>query len=179
MKLKTIIIPLLFLLATALTCGADSSSDSATDQDTLSSRMIEWLRENGAYINPKLSVRSARPSVDGGVPYRGVFANEEIGEGEVVCRIPWELIMKPSEQFKSDAADEVTDCGTMQAVFEAMNQSEDDTTPYIKYLLAQSKTYTPGFWSDPAKNLLLGMLESNRQIHLTEYDELPREYEHV
>ncbi|KAL9187646.1 hypothetical protein ACHAXT_006024 [Thalassiosira profunda] len=156
---------LLLLLPVALALSPDVD-------DVLSSQLIEWLRSNGAYINPKLSVARAAPA-DPSSP-RGVFATAALDEGETVCKIPWSLVIGPSAALSSKQQRRDSDCGTIRAVKDAM-AAGDATTPYGRYLRAQPRNATPGFWSDAAKKYLEEMVDSARAEadHLTEYDELP------
>ncbi|KAL7551722.1 hypothetical protein ACHAWF_014909 [Thalassiosira exigua] len=84
-----------------------------------------------------------------------------------MCRVPWNLIVKP--RGSRNTAMKISDCGTIEEVKEMMN----NRTPYGNYLLAQPKGFTPGFWSDAAKSLLMDMLDTQRDEHQTEYDDLP------
>ncbi|KAL9185965.1 hypothetical protein ACHAXT_003742 [Thalassiosira profunda] len=139
-------------------------SESTAEDD--GDELVSWLRENGAFINPKLSIEQL--SSDPNSP-RGVFANEALEEGETVCRIPYHLIIGPSAHLSNKRPD--SDCDTVDAVFEAI--SGDDITPYGKYLLAQPRNSTPGFWSESAKEWLMEILDTEKTSHMTEYDELP------
>jgi len=147
------------------------------DADTLSTNLISWLRDSGAYINEKLVVKN-----DGS--YRGIFATQDMNAGEKLCSIPSNLILQPTEELMENEDEDVeaTDCITIKAVMNAISDG-DDGTPYGKYLAAQTSGYLPSFWSDSGKDLLSIMLKSTRKEQLTdtrsedynplEYDELP------
>lgn len=175
--------------------------DTDTDTDTLTSDLIDWLRANGAYINDKLRVKHVIPG-DVSSP-RGVFATEAMEEGEIVCSIPYPLMITPTDASVEDILRDPypSRCGIIDAVMKAMQgtakkgddtigdnsdrdgDNVDDTittrptrplvTPYARYLLAQPKSYLPAFWSDEANTLLGTMLRSTRTHNLTEYDALP------
>lgn len=168
------LIPLAFWIAFGRADGSPETSGAAgsggSDQDGLTSQLLDWLRANGAYINEKLEVRSSVP--DDPTSLRGVFATEDMDAGEIVCNIPWKLILKPNEGAY-DAR--VLNCDTITEVAKAMDGGE--TTPYGRYLLNQPKNYVPLFWSNAAKELLSNMLQTDRPVenHVTELDELPRE----
>ena len=143
------------------------------DNDILSTNLIQWLRDNGAYINEKLVVKN-----DGS--YRGVFATQDMEAGERVCSIPSYLILQPTtELMENENEVEETDCITIKAVMNAMSKG-DNLTPYGEYLAAQPSGYLPSFWSDSGKKV---MLKSTGEERLTEsratdynpleYDELP------
>jgi len=132
-----------FLVALALEEGSETCSDHSDD---LASQLLDWLRENGAYINEKVVVRHLVP--DDPLSPRGIFTTDGMDVGETVCRIPWDLILKPSEV---DLGTGETDCGTIEAVADAM--SDGGKTPYGAYLLAQPKDYTAAFWSQVSERM--------------------------
>lgn len=143
--MKSIFSPLALILVSlvvALALECNNSSD-----DDLVSKLLHWLRENGAYINEKIVVR--RVVSEDPLSSRGIFATDAMAVGETVCRIPWNLILKPSEE---DLGTGETDCGTIEAVADAM--SDGGKTPYGAYLLAQPKDYTPAFWSQVSERTL-------------------------
>ncbi|KAL7552899.1 hypothetical protein ACHAWF_016148 [Thalassiosira exigua] len=160
--------PLLVVLFGAIELtGAEAGPSTLVQTDAVTSQLLEWLNENGAYINEKLVVRHV-VSDDPSSP-RGVFATQSMEEGETVCRIPWNLIVKPRDWQWKDKG-EVLDCGTIEEIKEMMSNR---MTPYGEYLLAQPKGYTPGFWSEAAMGLLNDMLDTDKDVHETEYDGLP------
>ena len=67
-------------------CGDIAANNNfyKDDADTLSTNLIKWLRDNGAYINDKLVVKN-----DGS--YRGIFATQDMDAGEQLCSIPSKL----------------------------------------------------------------------------------------
>lgn len=136
--------------------AATLSGEEKTD-DELSLQLLEWLRANGAFISSKVEVRNVIPG-DPTSP-RGVFALDALEEGEVICRIPWNLIIKPEEDPKK----EDWDCGTVEATVKAM--SGDSITPYGKYLLKQPRGYLPAFWSTEGQTLLSEMLGEDLPPH--------------
>jgi hypothetical protein len=144
------------LLLTDQPCLATLSSEETTD-DELSHQLIEWLRANGAMISNKLEVRNIIPGDP--TSTRGVFATANLEEGEVICCIPWELIIKPEEDPRKDA----WDCGTVDAV--AKDICNESLTPYGKYLLEQPRGYLPAFWSTEGQALLSEMLGEHLPPH--------------
>lgn len=153
--MKSIFSPLALILvslAVALAQECNNSSD-----DDLVSKLLHWLRENGAYINEKVVVR--RVVSEDPLSSRGIFATDAMAVGETVCRIPWNLILKPSEE---DLGTGETDCGTIEAVADAM--SDGGKTPYGAYLLAQPKDYTAAFWSQVSERMSAS--RSTRYSHI-------------
>lgn len=133
----------LLLLAAAATNDA---------QDVLVSNLINWLQANGSFINDKLQIRHLNPN-DPNSP-RGLFALQPLEEGETICNIPWDLMIKPES--------EELDCGTINAVIEELSKSEVDMSPYGKYLLSQPRGYTLGFWSQEGKQLFWEMTNGEK-----------------
>jgi len=147
------------LFLVGLTCFIQTTC-TATDVDenkqlNIVSEMVDWLRANGAFINPKAEVRRAIAG-DPASPL-GVFATETLQEGELVCSIPWEVILKPR-----DPKHDEWDCGTVEATFDAMNSS--NPSPYGKYLLSQPRGYLPAFWSQQGQELFSELLGSDAQL---------------
>mmetsp|Transcript_8925 Transcript_8925/g.14728 ORF Transcript_8925/g.14728 Transcript_8925/m.14728 type:complete len:404 (-) Transcript_8925:393-1604(-) len=130
-------------------------------QDVLITDLMKWLRDNGSFINDKLQIRHINPN-DPKSP-RGVFALESLEEGETVCNIPWDLVIKPSKDTKSQKEkSRESDCGTINAVIEELGKSESEMTPYGKYLLSQQRGYTVGFWSKEGQELFWEMTDDER-----------------
>ncbi len=143
-----------FLLLTIAAVSAAASEAVANDtQDVLISDLITWLRANGSFINEKLQIRHVNAN-DPKSP-RGLFALESLEEGETICNIPWDLMIKPIENSHSKS--EQLDCGTINAVIEELSKSAADMTPYGKYLLSQPRGYTLGFWSEEGQELFWEM----------------------
>jgi len=138
------------LVALALEEGSETCSDHSDD---LAPQLLDWLRENGAYINEKVVARHLLP--DDPLSPRGIFTTDDMDVGETVCRILWDLILKPSEV---DLGTGETDCGAIEAVADAM--SDGGKTPYGAYLLAQPKDYTSAFWSQVSERM--SALQSTR-----------------
>ncbi|KAL3806634.1 hypothetical protein ACHAXA_011741, partial [Cyclostephanos tholiformis] len=157
--------------ATCADSGTTAAVDDDEDDDPITARLLDWLRENGAYINEKLIVRRVDPN-DVTSP-RGVFATDDIDVGETVCAIPWNLMIKPSEGVNPNISTE-DDCLTLDATYDAIRGGDrGEITPYARYLLAQPRDYLPSFWSEAARDLLGQMLRSTRANHLTKSDQLP------
>ena len=111
---------------------AAAAASEAVAEDVLITELIDWLRANGSFINDKLQIRHINPN-DPTSP-RGLFALEPLEEGETVCNIPWDLVLKP-KNIKPKDMNRVLDCGTIDALIEEISKSESEMTPYGKYLL--------------------------------------------
>jgi len=153
---------LLLTIAAAFAVAAVSETANDT-QDALISDLIDWLRANGSFISNKLQIRHINP--DDPTSPRGLFALEPLEEGETVCNIPWDLMIKPSKNSVNDkelSESEKLDCGTINAVIEELSKSETDMTPYGKYLLSQPRGYTLGFWSKEGQKLFWEMTNDEK-----------------
>ena len=140
-RLAIILVPIVVALA--------QESNKVCSND-LVSQLLDWLRGNGAYINEKVAVRRLVP--DDPLSPHGLFATDDMNMGETVCRIPWSLILKPSDKERETIVGKSDYSGTIEAVADAM--SSGGKTPYGAYLLAQPKDYTPAFWSQVSEGKL-------------------------
>ena len=60
-------------------------------QDRLSQELVDWVRSTeGGYINDKVQLRRGN---DGDGP-RGIYVNDAIEAGEIICTIPWSIIFQ-------------------------------------------------------------------------------------
>ncbi len=144
--------------------AAAAAAASESTQDVLTTDLINWLRAEGSFINDKIQIRHINPN-DPTSP-RGLFAVESLEEGETVCNIPWDLVLKPptpeenTKSLKEKSAELY--CGTINAVIEEIGKNKSEMTPYGKYLLSQPRGYTVGFWSDEGKELFWEMTDDEK-----------------
>lgn len=171
MTIRRLLLVASVLLANEPGCTvyADKIVES-TNADILTSDLLAWVRAKGAYINEKLVARRVDPD-DPSSP-NGIFATDAMAEGETVCKIPSNLIVKSTPETMLGRNPDLTYCSTIKSLMEVMTDGADGT-PYGKYLLAQSKGYLPPYWSEGGKQLLTTMLKSTRTQQLTKWDELP------
>ena len=148
----------LLAIATVAAAGETILANNDT-QDVLITDLINWLRSNGAFINDKLEIRHINPDDP---TSRGLFALESLEEGEMVCNIPWDLMITSGREDKVGPESRLWDCGTIDAVIEELGKSTDDMTPYGKYLLSQPRGYTLGFWSKEGQKLFWEMTDDEK-----------------
>ena len=184
-KRKSPLITVVFLLlcnVISICCATSANDDTTTnvdaDADILSTNLISWLRDNGAYINEKLIIKYNGK-------FRGVYATQDMEEGERLCSIPNHLIIQPTDELME--GEEHTYCGTIKAVMKAIGDDDgdantDNMTPYARILAAQPQGYLPAFYSKSGTELLDDMLWTSylgnpRREKMTipedEEDELP------
>ena len=133
-----------------------ATSNNDNDADTLTSNLIQWVRDSGGYVNDKIVFRHINDT-DPTSP-RGVFALRDIDEGETLAIIPWDIIIKsPDKEDGKVKAGEYSkdDCAVIEATRKAMAASDNDITPYGKYLLSQPQNYTVGFWTEGGHALMV------------------------
>ena len=130
---------------TAHTSGVASEQVEDFDalQDRLSQELVDWVRSTkGGYINDKVQLRRGN---DGDGP-RGIYVNDAIEAGEIICTIPWSIIVKP---YPED--DEGDKCSTMTWLYDDM---KEERTPHGRYLKSMPRNFLPAWWSASGRALL-------------------------
>lgn len=136
---------------------------NAEDADILTSNLIHWVRSNGGFVSEKIAFRHI--DNDPNSP-RGVFAVDDIEEGETLAIIPWELIIKSPERAAGKVAGKWShnDCGVIQETLNAITASDNAITPYGKYLASQPLNYTVGFWTESGQDLFVELTGGTLQV---------------
>jgi hypothetical protein len=138
--------------------------------------LVGWCRANGAFVTEKVDFCY---DFDG-TGYRGVVALEDISEGEMLLRIPRELLLRPadSESISNKAETAIPACPVrklfangdlkasplIQVALAAMHHNVHGSkpadsfwSPYISPLLPQNMGFdTPLFWSSNELEALRG-----------------------
>jgi hypothetical protein len=124
------------------------------DAEALASNLVQWVRNSGGFVSDKIAFRHIN---DDATSPRGVFAVQDIDENETLAIIPWDLIIKSPDRAAGKVDDRWShdDCGVIQETLKTMTASEDDMTPYGKYLLSQPSNYTVGFWTESGQELFV------------------------
>jgi hypothetical protein len=117
--------------------------------------VFHWISgSTGGYINPKQELRRAVPG-DPSTPL-GVYATQPIKEGEVLARVPWQIIIKSDDPEEEGQMC----CGTVRAAArEMMLGVHSDYAPYAVYLNGEPDGQIPSSWSPPGKKLLQDILQ--------------------
>ncbi|KAL7524896.1 hypothetical protein ACHAWF_001123 [Thalassiosira exigua] len=144
---------------------ADAAEASEADarQHEMAEDVIRWIRDNDGFVSEKVFLH--KPA-DGGP--RGIYANGTFEEGERICSIPWDLMLKPSEEW----VDPEDRCGTIEALYEDM---KDDKTPYGRYIKSMPRNYLPHWWSEEGKALLRELLGPKLPPEIIRNDDFFRE----
>ena len=148
-------LPWLYILLLPLSIDAalDAVPSIETEHDNRNhiQEMINWLNSmEGGYLSPKVEIR--RWNVSDSNSYFGVFAVEDLDEGELIMEMPKERILQAEEiyQYYEDNLCELA--WTLKEEFELGDESE--FSPYINYLKTQRRGQLPAMWSDTGKALL-------------------------
>ena len=125
-----------------------------------------WLNSmKGGYFNAKQEIRRENP--DDPTSILGIFAKEQIFEGELLTRVPWNAIIG-GEEADDDGDDDDEDgvqedptvpCGTARNLAKELKLGKDSHFgPYVQYLLNQPQGQLPSAWSPQGKALLATLL---------------------
>mmetsp|Transcript_28118 Transcript_28118/g.59009 ORF Transcript_28118/g.59009 Transcript_28118/m.59009 type:complete len:584 (+) Transcript_28118:154-1905(+) len=147
----------------------DSEEDKNLDFD--GTELIKWINNNGGYIH-----QNVRIGLDPTGNYRGVFVKEwgegesgvegeiggpggGIGDGDVICKIPWKLLIKPKDyEYK-----QYWSCNAVQELYDQFLLGEKSPfAPYVKYLMNQPRGRIPSEWTANGKKLLRFVLGQKR-----------------
>ena len=124
-------------------------------------KVLNWIHNSdGGYYNPKQELRRDNDSdSDDGENMLGIFATSDIEKGELLLRVPWDLMIKsddPNEEGQMC-------CGTVEAVAREMKLGPSSKfAPYTNYLNIQKQYHSedgisgllPSDWSQEGKRLL-------------------------
>jgi hypothetical protein len=142
MTMTWLLLLLLLLLCSCLLVNGTTTT-SATAQ-----KVLDWIdNADGGYFNPKQTLQELENSTQSSV---GIFANEDIEEGELLLQVPWELIIQSNDPTEEGQMC----CGTVQAVLDEMKlANESKYYPYSVYLQHQGVDELPSAWSEKGKEL--------------------------
>jgi hypothetical protein len=116
------------------------------DDLALIEEIAEWAKANGGTISEKLEVKQIAGSLS------GLFAKDDLEQGEVVVTIPWNLILMPA----SHQADR---CDKAENLRQNMDKDPKEQNPYEQYLSTRMKDHIPLFWSPESKDILEELME--------------------
>ena len=143
----------LLLLPLSIESASDAVPSIETKHDNRNhiQEMINWLNSTeGGYLSPKVEVR--RWNVSDSNSYFGVFAVEDLDEGELIMEMPKEIILQAEEIYQDTESNICELAWMLQEEFELGDESE--FSPYINYLKTQRRGQLPAMWSDTGKTLL-------------------------
>jgi hypothetical protein len=115
--------------------------------------LIEWIKsQSGAFINNKQEFRLQDPLDP--TSGTGIFAVERIEKGEILCKIPDNLMIQPDNDYDRDDSN-VPNCGTVWALIHEMELGDESRfAPYVRYLLTRPRGQIPETWSDAGYDTL-------------------------
>ena len=149
---------LILAIALAVTLFTSITVEATEDVDMdvyHANSLIEWLKSENGFFNPKLELRRVDPSDK--TSHFGMFANEDISDRSLLLRIPPSLVLDSAEDDP-----ELTPmvCPLVHNLIKQINLYDDSQyAPYVKYLLdTQPPGQLPSAWTPAAKQLFVRML---------------------
>ena len=123
--------------------------------------LMEWFEQQANSFNRKQHVRRELPGDPNSAI--GVFAAEDISEGEILFSLPWNAMINNQRAVganDSDAPDEgAIECNTVRNLIDEMKlDNESKYAPYVKYLMDQRPGQLPSAWSTEGKSLFFEVL---------------------
>ena len=124
------------------------------------SNLLEWILLNGGELNPKQEVRYIGCEPMASNSY-GVFAVEDIDEGEILTRIPKSIILSgdDGDDDDDDDDDNSLDCSLIDRVADAI--ADVSFAPYINYLRSLENIRPSDLWSLSASRLMFKIIGFN------------------
>lgn len=149
-----------FLIVAALGISASTfcqaTGDGKQDEQVLSTetqilndldaigKIADWVKANGGIISDKLEVQHIVGSLS------GLFANEDLPEGEIMVQVPWKLILLPPSH-------DLDHCDRVENIRQVLSTDQTEN-PYYKYLATRTREHLPYFWSPKAKEILAELM---------------------
>uniref|UniRef100_A0A7S1Z9M3 SET domain-containing protein n=1 Tax=Trieres chinensis TaxID=1514140 RepID=A0A7S1Z9M3_TRICV len=138
-----------FLLAL---CFAVFAQPPAALADKGTDELVSWIRSKGGHIDPRQEIRNVDPADP--TSLRGIFATEDIPEGELLLSLPFDDTIITADADKGDRLDQ---CGSARALRREMALGrESKFAPYVELLLGQRGTTVgiPNAWTAGGIELL-------------------------
>ena len=119
--------------------------------------LISWLNKEGGYVHPNLQIRRVDPSDP--TSYLGFFVDNFIPEGEVIMRVPRNMVLDSTEK-NPDV--EVMNCKTVRNLINQIKlKDESKYAPYVNFLTDTQLPSIPVAWSQAGKDLLNHVIGNN------------------
>lgn len=115
----------------------------------LAEAQVEWLRSNGGFYSPKVSISPLfQPEDPNAFVPLGLFATEPFAKGETIMIIPRPCLL-------TAGPDSEDMCVTATNLVEERRLgSTSQFAPYVSYLFSKDRVPLPSTWSDLAQNLV-------------------------
>jgi len=145
----------LLLTSSFVAVSASASNADGGEHDASVANLVEYFTtKKGVFYSPKQQIRYENGMM-------GVFATERIEVGELLCSVPWNATINAGRKIKNPPH---LVCDTVRSLAKEMRLGEkSDYGPYVQYLLNQQVGQLPSAWSQPAKDLLLRVLDGDRE----------------
>ena len=154
-----------WLLLGLLALSWASTSNASEEATPLDFGLVDWVKsQKGGFFH---SNQEIRPIGDEGK--LGIFATQDIAEGEVLLTVPWSIILDSTlegEEVSETATNDLS-CATVAKLLEELETLQGDESssdskkygPFIKYLLSQKNVEAiPSAWSDEGQGLLYELI---------------------
>jgi len=155
-----------FLLVASLTTSASSAAKAGAARQQQQHApdvqpLMEWFEQRATVFNRKQQVR--RENVDDPKSLIGVFAAEDISEGEILFALPWNAMINDQRHHGANASNApeegAIECNTVRNLIdEMMLGKKSKFAPYVEYLKSQKPGQLPSAWSKEGKALLFEVL---------------------
>lgn len=163
MKLLTSL--LLFCLFVPAKCSVEQDKNLM-----YSNGLLDWLKSKKGFIHPSIEIRHIDPNdLLSGI---GMFAKMRIKEGELLMRVPDEMIIRSPDKMPSSLNCDLT----FRLIEEIKNKDKSKYAPYIEYLLqTQPPGQIPSTWSDAGKEMLMKVL-GDEHFNMKRFQIMARKY---
>jgi len=163
-----------------------ATKDCSMDQEEQETKqaiqdVIDYVRDNDGYINEKLKIYRPPDSA-----VRGIYAMEELEKDEILCQLPWKLLISPENKYlyfknvekgEDDEGEEEYDeeeeyemkfCDSIDMLYQDMKHN---LTPYGRFLrYHQPYRYIPAVWTEGGKMVYRDILDPDgKPYHFDQY----------
>eukprot|EP00588_Corethron_pennatum_P030826 CAMPEP_0194327108 /NCGR_PEP_ID=MMETSP0171-20130528/39668_1 /TAXON_ID=218684 /ORGANISM="Corethron pennatum, Strain L29A3" /LENGTH=542 /DNA_ID=CAMNT_0039086945 /DNA_START=32 /DNA_END=1657 /DNA_ORIENTATION=+ len=120
--------------------------------------LLDWFRERGGYLSPKLELRRADPT-DPTSRY-GIFATARLAPKEHLLALPRG---DGGVVLESEDGGELACATVRRLAWEAAEEEESWYAPYLAFLAGEARGALPSAWSAGGRELLTGILRNHTQ----------------
>lgn len=124
--------------------------------------VVDWIRAHpGGYFHPKQELRLQ--NADDPSSRWMLFATDDIPEGEVLSKIPWDLLIGPQDSAgvtEEDLTGSLSCDAARHLAQKLQAGSDSEYAPFLQYLntIPPLQTQIPGAWSAEGKEVLVELL---------------------
>lgn len=141
------------------TCQEQPKDGTVSESLRLVQPQIEWIREEGGFVNSKVQVQGKTQNTDGAVGGNnlGWFAVQPIPMGELILSIPPDCVIVPALNDRQVANGMF--CNTIRSLIREFERGDKSFyAPYVNFLKSLPPGRLPSAWSDHGKELLVTLI---------------------